>query len=163
MMNCKTSTQYTCVRQRPAITEFRGNYAFLSNFYTAPIVYDGLHYANNEAAFQAQRTISVKERERFGSKRMSSPADAKRLGKRITLRPDWERVKLLCMYEICMSKFVQHPELRYALIATGDCLLAEGNTWGDRFWGVVDGHGENQLGWILMDIREKLRRDCFFR
>ncbi len=37
------------------ITCFRGDYAFLSNFYPAPIYYRGNQYANNEAAFQAQK------------------------------------------------------------------------------------------------------------
>ena len=66
-----------------------------------------------------------------------------------------ERISL--MYEICMCKFMQNPKLRDALLATGNSLLIEGNTWGDYFWGKVNGHGENQLGLILMDVREKLK------
>lgn len=42
-----------------AITSFRGEYAFLSNFYQAPVTYHGKRYANNEAAFQAQKTSCV--------------------------------------------------------------------------------------------------------
>ena len=56
-----------------------------------------------------------------------------------------------------MCKFMQNPELRDALLATGNSLLIEGNTWGDYFWGKVNGHGENHLGLILMDVREKLK------
>lgn len=58
-----------------------------------------------------------------------------------------------------MCKFMQHKELRHALLATGNRILTEGNSWGDRFWGQVNGTGENQLGIILMDIREKLRSE----
>lgn len=32
--------------------------------------------------------------------------------------------------------------------------------WGDYFWGSVNGHGENHLGKILMDIRAKLQFEC---
>ena len=39
------------------INEFRGDYAFLSNFYPAPVSYMGQTYANNEAAFKAQKTL----------------------------------------------------------------------------------------------------------
>lgn len=156
MMKYKTNTQCTYISQRPEITEFRGNYAFLSNFYTASIVYDGLCYANNEAAFQAQKTTCLKERRRFSSSYLTDPAKAKVMGRKITLRPDWEHIKIPCMYEICMSKCFQHPELIRALLATGNAVLIEENTWGDRFWGCVNGLGENHLGNILMDIRGKL-------
>ena len=43
------------------INEFRGDYAFLSNFYPAPVSYMGQTYANNDAAFQAQKTLSARE------------------------------------------------------------------------------------------------------
>lgn len=47
------------------ITCSRGDYAFLSNFYPAPVCYRGNLYANNEAAFQAQKTLSAKEQRVF--------------------------------------------------------------------------------------------------
>lgn len=50
----QTITTYTIT---PSITEFRGKYAFLINFFHAPVIYQGRQYANNEAAFQAQKTI----------------------------------------------------------------------------------------------------------
>lgn len=151
-MNKRKTAQHTY----SAITEFRGDYAFLSNFYHAEVFYRGYWYANNEAAFQAQKTISARERQRFCSSVLSNPTEAKKLGRKIAIRPDWEQIKLQCMYEICMSKFMQHPELRNALLATGESVLIEGNTWGDRYWGMVDGRGTNNLGIILMDIRNKL-------
>lgn len=144
------------------INKFRGDYAFLSNFYPAPVSYMGQTYANNEAAFQAQKTLSAKEQRQFCIFRMHNPSDAKKLGRNLTLRPDWEKVKIRLMYEICMCKFMQNPELRDKLLATGDCILIEGNLWGDRYWGMVDGFGENHLGLILMDKREKLRLNRAF-
>jgi ribA/ribD-fused uncharacterized protein len=139
------------------INEFRGDYAFLSNFYPAPISYMGQTYANNEAAFQAQKTLSAREQRKFCIFRMHNPSDAKKLGRDLTLRPDWEKVKVRFMYEICMCKFMQNPELRDKLLATGESTLVEGNNWGDYFWGKVNNCGENQLGIILMDVRAKLQ------
>ena len=85
------------------------------------------------------------------------PSTAKREGRRVTLRPDWEEVKYQVMYEICCAKFTQNRELREILLATGDEYLEEGNTWGDRIWGTVNGQGNNWLGKILMQVREELK------
>lgn len=153
----KYQENYLIFNQRAVIAEFRGAYAFLSNFFSAPITYGGFRFASNEAAFQAQKTTSQKERQRFT--RLTDPADAKALGRKMCLRSDWNKIKIRCMYEICMTKFIQHPELLHELEATGNAVLIEGNCWGDRFWGMVNGSGENHLGLILMDIREKLRNE----
>lgn len=67
------------------------------------------------------------------------------------------------MYEICMTKFMQHTDLKTMLLATGDSILIEGNQWNDRYWGMVDGSGENHLGRILMDIRKKLYEETRLR
>ena len=82
------------------IDRFRGAYAFLSNFYPSRIYYRGYWYENNEAAFQAQKTFLPKEKLQFT--RLKSPKEAKKLGLEIQLRSDWESVKLMDMYEICM-------------------------------------------------------------
>ena len=145
------------LEEQTQINEFRGDYAFLSNFYPAPVSYMGQTYANNEAAFQAQKTLSAREQRKFCIFRMHNPSDAKKLGRDLTLRPDWEKVKVRLMYEICMCKFMQNPELRDKLLATGESTLIEGNNWGDYFWGKVNNCGENQLGIILMDVRAKLQ------
>ena len=88
-----------------------------------------------------------------------TPNCAKRLGRQVELRSDWETVKYDVMYQVCMAKFQQNPELLRKLVRTGDAELIEGNTWGDRVWGVdlYRGVGENHLGKILMKIREELR------
>lgn len=80
------------------------------------------------------------------------PSEAKRLGRRVKLREDWEEVKELVMYEICYHKFSQNPDIRKMLLDTGDAELIEGNTWGDKI-----GVGENRLGKILMRIRNELK------
>ena len=135
-----------------AIAEFRGKYFFLSNFYSAPVIYLGQSFKNNEAAFQ-----SAKCPERSCEFQDLNPSDAKRLGRRVHLREDWEEIKNDVMYDICKAKFSQNQKLAQLLIDTGDAELIEGNTWGDRVWGVCDGIGENRLGKILMRIRMEMK------
>ena len=134
------------------ISSFRDEYFFLSNFYPVEIKLDGIVYPNAEAAFQAQKTLDVEERRKFSM--LKNPVQAKRLGRKVKLRDDWEEVKLDIMTEIVSQKFLQHPHLIEMLLQTGDEELVEGNKWGDRFWGVCKGKGENHLGKILMKIRD---------
>lgn len=136
------------------IDSFKGKYAFLSNFYMADVEYGGHVFSNSEAAFQAAKTLDVNVRKRFVGLK---PNKAKRLGKSVTLRSDWEEVKYNVMLNIVRNKFLQNPDLADKLLETGDELLVEGNTWGDRTWGRVDGVGKNWLGEILMRVREELR------
>lgn len=135
----------------PAITEFKGEYAFLSNFYHAPVTFWGHAFKNTESAFQAAKCP-----ERMQEFCGLNPSEAKRLGRSVKLRSDWEEVKEEVMYLVCKSKFTQNSDLRQRLIATGNAELIEGNTWGDRIWGVCNGTGKNRLGKILMQIREEL-------
>ena len=139
------------------IDNFRGEYAFLSNFYDAPVEYNGLSFRNSEAAYQAQKTTDEIERVQFTS---LDASNSKRLGRAVTLREDWEKVKIQVMYEICYAKFTQNPHLAEKLVATGDEVLVEGNTWNDKFWGVCNGEGMNHLGKILMAIRTELSFDA---
>lgn len=137
------------------IKEFRGENYFLSNFYQAQVFYEGIAYDNSEAAFQASKSFNPKVRKTF---QYNSGSTAKRRGKRVVLRPDWESVKLKIMREICYAKFTQNPELKQKLLQTGNCILVESNDWGDTYWGVCNGSGENHLGKILMDIRDELKK-----
>ena len=144
------------------INIFDGEYAFLSNFYECPITYNGLTYSNSEAAFHAQKTLNNRERLQFTT---LSPSESKKLGRKITLRSDWEQVKTRLMYEICREKFYQNEELAEKLLATGEEYLEEGTYWHDNCWGncycdkCKNIIGENRLGKILMDIREELKND----
>lgn len=141
------------------IDHFRGEYAFLSNFWEVPVTYKGLTYGSNEAAFQAQKCMTEEEKMEFTQLR---PSASKKLGRRVQLRPDWEEVKVTIMEEIVRAKFTQNEDLKQLLLATGDAYLEEGNTWHDTCWGVdaKTGEGLNHLGRILMKIREELQRQC---
>ncbi len=135
------------------INQFRGKYAFLSNFYETEIYCWGFKYRNAEAAFQA-----MKNPLKAGMFEGLDAKAAKRLGRTVELRKDWEQHKEGFMYTVCLAKFTQKPELEEMLLATGDKILVEGNNWGDTEWGVCNGVGKNLLGKILMRIRGELQK-----
>jgi ribA/ribD-fused uncharacterized protein len=138
------------------IDSFRGEYEFLSNFYPVDVCFEGIVYRNAEAAFQAQKCTDPELRSSFAE---LTGGQAKRKGRRVPLRPDWETVKVDIMRRVVYAKFTRNPSLAQALLATGDRMLIEGNTWHDVFWGVDSrtGRGQNHLGRILTELRALLR------
>lgn len=136
------------------INKFRGKYCFLSNMYPSKLTVYGLSFESAEAAFQAMKTLNMDERKGFTS--LSATA-AKKHGRAIKLRPDWEEVKDEVMEQVLRAKF-SVSEMAQQLLDTGDALLIEGNPYGDTYWGVCNGIGQNRLGQLLMKIRTELRR-----
>lgn len=133
---------------------FRNEFFFLSNFYPVTlhdIDFPEITYSSVEAAFQATKTLQPDERRRFSG---IAPGDAKRLGRRVALRPDWEAIKISVMEQYLRQKF-SSPQLARQLKAVSGAIV-EDNTWGDRFWGVCRGSGRNELGRLLEKIRAEL-------
>jgi ribA/ribD-fused uncharacterized protein len=137
------------------IAEFQGPYRFLSNFSPAEIEFEGVKYPTVEHAYQSAKTLDMTDRRRIAA--LPTPAKAKAAGRALKLRDDWERVKFDVMEQCVRQKFTRHADLRRQLLDTGDATLEEGNTWGDRVWGVYQGQGDNRLGKILMKVREELQ------
>jgi predicted NAD-dependent protein-ADP-ribosyltransferase YbiA (DUF1768 family) len=138
------------------IDSFRGEFAFLSNFYSSPIrpkippLVD-LIYPSVEHAYQAAKTNIPEE---IMAIHDADVRTAKKLGKTCTLRPEWDDwFAIRIMSRLVRLKF-QHPTLQEKLLLTDGFELIEGNWWNDKFWGVCDGVGENNLGQILMKTRE---------
>lgn len=141
------------------IDSFAGDYEFLSNFYCSPFTIDGIVYPTVEHYFQAQKTLNMDERQVISN--ASTPGRAKRMGRNVNLRPDWEEVKDSVMRIGLVVKF-SNPTMREKLLATGDEELVEGNYWHDNYWGSCNctrcsNHGKNTLGKMLMALREELR------
>lgn len=138
-----------------AITRFSGEYDFLSNFYRCPFIYQKRHGATAEHHFQAAKAWNKDDGLRILN--ATTPGKAKRLGREIMRRPDWDAIRIDVMYDILCVKF-QNVVLRHQLLRTGDMELVEGNFWYDTFWGQCPvGVGENQLGKALMRLRATLR------
>lgn len=135
------------------IESFSGTYRYLSNFYDAPVLYNGIMYDNAEAAYQAQ-----KQPEKAEMFKNINGSKAKKDGAALTLRPDWDLVKDQIMYEIVKEKFTRNIYLGARLINTGSIPIIEGNYWNDTYWGVCKGKGQNKLGKIIMRVRDELKQ-----
>jgi ribA/ribD-fused uncharacterized protein len=144
-------------RTPQGIPSFSGEYAWLSNFFPAP-------QPSLEHHYQVAKTLD--EFEKVDVMRAYTPGMAKARGRRVTLRPDWDEVKVDIMYRLLQEKFdmALYPDLATRLLRTNDDLLVEGNTWHDGFWGICTcsrchGVGRNMLGRLLMVVRMEVRRD----
>lgn len=136
------------------IARFENEYWFLSNFYPAVVEWDGQVYPSSEHAYQAAKTLDPYSREII--RQAPTPGMAKKYGRHVLLRPDWEQAKLSVMEDLLRQKFAPGSALADKLLATGDEELIEGNWWGDVWWGVCNGVGQNHLGKLLMKIRADL-------
>ena len=146
---------------RPRIDDFRGDYYFLSNFAPAQVTLDGMKFPTVEHAYQAAKTQNPQERERILG--ASTPDLARKMGRKLNQRPDWPEMKVKIMQDLVWQKFDSRPDLAKLLLATGDSELVEENTWHDNFWGdcrcsrCAELPGQNWLGRILMEVRQRLR------
>lgn len=140
------------------ITEFRGDYFFLSNFYPCDVINEGVVWPSVEHAYQAAKTLNVIEKQKFIS---LSAKEAKKLGSKVELRANWEADKLRVMRELLLTKFKNNEDIKQQLIDTGDRKLLEVNNWGDTYWGLIRSGkcllGENHLGKLLMEVRRILK------
>ena len=140
----------------PKIDEFHGENRFLSNFHPSTVGFEGKEYPSVEAAYQAAKTLDTDVREQI--RLAPTPGKAKRLGRKLDIRDNWDDIKIGVMENLVRQKFSNNPELREMLLNTADKELIEGNHWGDIFWGVSKGIGKNNLGIILMKVRDELRQ-----
>jgi ribA/ribD-fused uncharacterized protein len=139
---------------------FFNEYRFLSNFWPCTIEYEGLKFNNSESLYMAHKSGNVEDFTKFAG--ITKPGDAKRLGRTVKLRSDWDQVKFAIMEDVLRLKFGQNPDLRAKLLATNEVELIESNSWHDNIWGSCicsqcGNKGKNNLGKILM----KLRQDYF--
>jgi ribA/ribD-fused uncharacterized protein len=138
------------------IEKFTGSFRFLSNFFPSPMKLDlgevGLWSVHNvEEVYQAAKALTVAEAQWV--LRSGTPAIAKARGREVQIVPNWNEIKDSVMTMLVTEKFKQNDDLAKMLLDTGDAELIEGNHWGDTYWGVCRGVGENKLGKILMEVR----------
>lgn len=138
-----------------AVEGFFGEYRWLSNFYPARVVIEGWEFPSSEHAYQAAKSLDPNDWQVIQT---LNAGQAKRYGRKLNVRPDWEDIKLDVMQMILAAKF-QDPRLRAKLIETDQMELVEVNNWNDRFWGVSYGTGHNHLGKLLMELRANLIKE----
>ncbi len=134
------------------IAGFFGPYRWLSNFEVGIVYFEGLDYASVECAYQAAK-YHPDERAII---RALGPTEAKKYSREHPMEltsKEWNEMRDEVMIECVSSKFMRSRRLRNLLIETGDKHLEETNHWGDTYWGVCQGKGQNRLGEILMATR----------
>ena len=151
------------------IDSFTGKYAFLSNFWPCTIKdleFGGIVYPSVEHAYQAGKTCQSDTRKKIA--RLDTPGKAKRFGQTVELRWNWDEIKLILMKYYLQQKFyntkLQHDIVGTYLLEDGEykpAELIEGNTWGDTYWGICNGVGENHLGKLLMDVRHNIMMEIY--
>ncbi len=138
------------------IVSFTGPNYFLSNFYPCEVAFEGRIYKSSEHAYMAAKTTDDNIRSYIAAQ--PTPGAAKKVGRSIPLRENWDGIRIHYMRVILESKFGDY-ELRERLDATKGYELIEGNTWGDKFWGQCPvGTGRNELGKLLMSIRDDVTK-----
>lgn len=142
------------------IDSFTGQYAFLSNFFPSTIVYMGMAWPTVEHLYQG---LKAGNEPATGILDCQTPGQAKKYGRKIQLRPDWEHVKDQVMLYCVRMKFLQ-PGFYEQLLATYPQELIEGNQWHDNYWGkcycgrcLSLGVHRNMLGRILVQVRNELQ------
>lgn len=144
------------------INNFRGEYLWLSNFYSRPVVIAAITFPTNEHFFAANKTLN---KEQFmWVVNSPTPGVAKQRGRQVSIRPDWNnKVRVEVMAVGLYQKYTQHPDLKQKLLDTDPEELVEGNFWHDNFWGDClcrkcrDIQGVNVLGRLHMELRKLFR------
>lgn len=149
------------------IGSFRGKYRWLSNFAQCVVRHGGAAYPTVEHAYQAAKfdwqhtpTLGLNglaDQARQKIQKARTPGDAKRFARQYAehMCPNFQDRRLGVMRDLLRQKFRQEP-YRSLLQATGRRDIVEGNTWGDTFWGKSGGTGQNNLGGLIMQIRDEL-------
>jgi hypothetical protein len=141
---------------------FAEEYAFLSNFHVSPFKWGGYIWPTVEHAYQAEKTINSFEQQLI--REAKHPGEAKKIGRKVVLRENWDALKVPAMTEFVWQKFKQNDDLREQLLNTENAKLVEGNHWHDNFWGdcycnnCLKIEGKNILGLILMKVREEMAK-----
>ena len=161
-MSESTSPHENGVKNPNKIDSFLGENRFLSNFWPVQVEFDGDTYPSTEQAYQAAKTLDREARIKimsFKPNRRELEREIREVLNSVSIRPDWTDEKRLEVMEyLLVQKFDgRDPDLQIKILETGDAELIEGNDWGDTFFGVCDGVGENHLGKLLMKVRGSLQ------
>lgn len=168
-MNYETDIPEYAIHTDKRICGFFGTFRWLSNFFPCKVHFEGLDYPCLENAYQAAKWPATGRHLWEGNKTASrevftmvSAAEAKKMGRKapgLNVK-EWDEKKYNIMALLVLQKFLMNQTLKEMLLATDDAYLEETNHWSDRYWGVdEDGVGENNLGRILMGVRETIRKN----
>lgn len=120
---------------------FKDEFKFLSNMHPCQVFMYNESYNSVECAYQASKCANKEDRKKF---QHHEPYKAKKDGKTVQMRPDFNAKKLEFMETLLRRKFSdKNFHLKQKLIETGDLELVYFNEDGDTFWGVCRPPEEN--------------------
>ena len=141
------------------VKEFQGQYRWLSNFWPAVVLFEEQAWPTVEHAYQAAKCANSKYRAELLAIPAEAAGRAKKRGRGMEGdRKAWQQRSLPIMLGLLRQKFAQEPFRSKLLAIEGE--IVEGNRWHDNFFGVClcgCGKGENNLGKLIMQVREELR------
>ena len=130
-------------------------YGCFSNFYSAPLVFQGKQYPTSEHAFQAMKFTKTDPDWAEAIRLAPRARDAAQMGRDRShpMRADWDNIRDDAMRAVLLAKFMANPSLESILVGTCDTPLVE-HTERDSYWGDGgNGTGQNKLGKLLMEVR----------
>jgi len=163
--------------------EFKNEKRFLSNMYPTKIIFsedflkdfepykflkrkgiiaDNEIYLSSEHLYQALKSESKKWQKLIRD--TDKPEKTKNLAQKklktlladnknnFLIREDWHDIKIDVMRVCVYLKFAQN-EILLTKLRMAEYKFEERNCWGDKFWGTVNGIGENWLGKILHETK----------
>lgn len=145
-------------RELQVIDQFKGEWEMFSNFHPVVVLYNSYSFPTVEHAFQAAKSTSPFFHRELSELDSSQAGLAKRRGRKVVLRSDWDMVKISVMRKLLMQKFLLNP-FKQKLLSTGDAHIIEGNYWHDNYWGdcfcksCKNLEGSNVLGKLIMKVR----------
>ena len=134
--------------------------------FDTPLVEDGISYRTVEHYYQAAKLTDLEKRKEIAG---MGPYQAKKAlhdSEKYVVRPDWDdRMKIKTMDYALRWKFALGTSWYGKLMETDNEEIVEWNNWGDTWWGkdLETGKGRNQLGQLLMEIREDFRLQEIFK
>ena len=144
---------------------------YLSNWYTSPFNLDGIHFTSVEQYIMYQKCLMFGDTN-SANQILSTDDTAKqqKIGRNAKgyVGSVWAGMRQMVAFRGLMEKFRQNEDLKQKLIETGDAWLVEcagsDKIWAcgirlddDRRFDAANWDGQNILGFVLMEVRRKLR------
>ena len=142
-----------------------------SNFHPCDITFNTMKFNCSEQLFMYFKAWFFKDTEIANLiLQATTPKEAKKLGRQIRNYDDgmWAKVRYQYMFDACMAKFQQNPDLLSELLKTNGTEMVEASPY-DKIWGIGLGendplawnkdtwNGLNLLGQVLDDVRSELQ------
>lgn len=148
---------------------------YLSNWYLSSFTLNNISYTSMEQYMMYAKAVCFNDKKIAQEILLTDDfAKIKALGRQVANYNEsyWNGMRQIIVYEGLYAKFSQNEDLKNKLLATNNAILAE-CALKDKIWGIgltMKDHqrydiskwkGTNLLGYTLMMVRDKLKRDFY--